>query len=114
MSIQCGSIPKAWKQSNVSPIRKGGSCDDPGNFRPISVVPIIPKVLEKLISDQLLDYFETHHLLHDHQGAYHCERLSDQILLYYSFLTGPGESINIGMDYWNSGMVDWHCSMHCI
>ena len=82
MSIRSGSIPKAWKQSNVSPIHKGGSCDDPGNFRPISVVPIIAKVLEKLIANQLLSYFETHHLLHDHQGAYRCGRSSDQILLY--------------------------------
>ena len=53
MSIESGSIPKAWKQSNVSPIHKGGS-DDPGNFRPIPVVPIIAKVLEKLIANQLL------------------------------------------------------------
>ena len=59
MSIRSGSIPKAWKQSNVSPIHKGGSCDDPGTFRPISVVPIIAKVLEKLIANQLLSYFET-------------------------------------------------------
>ena len=81
MSIRSGSIPRAWKQSNVSPIHKGGSCDDPGNFRPISVVPIIAKVLEKLIANQLLNYFETHHLLHDHQGAYRCGRSSDQTLL---------------------------------
>ena len=82
MSIRSGSIPRAWKRSNVSPIHKGGSCDDPGNFRPISVVPIIAKVLEKLIANQLLSYFESHHLLHDHQGAYRCGRSSDQILLY--------------------------------
>ena len=42
------------------------------------MVPIIAKVLEKLISNQSLNYFETHHLLHDHQVAYHCGRLSDQ------------------------------------
>ena len=63
MSIRSGFIPRAWKQSNVSPIHKGGSCDDPGNFRPISIILIIAKVLEKLIANQLLNYFETHHLL---------------------------------------------------
>ena len=42
----------------------------------------IAKVFEKLISDQLLNYFETNYLLHDYQGAYHCSRLSDQITLY--------------------------------
>ena len=55
MSIRSGSIPSAckWKQSNVSPIHKGGSCDDPGNFRPISAVSILANVLEKLIAYQL-------------------------------------------------------------
>ena len=43
---------------------------------------MIAKVLEKLITNQFLSYFETHHLLHDHQGAYRCGRSSDQILLY--------------------------------
>ena len=38
--------------------------------------------MEKLIANQLLSYFESHHLLHDHQGAYRCGRSSDQILLY--------------------------------
>ena len=82
MSIRSGSIPRAWKQSNASPIYKGGSCDDRGNLRPISVVPIIAKVLEKLVVNQLLSYYETHHLLHDIEGAYHCGRSSDQILPY--------------------------------
>ena len=59
-----------------------GSHVDPGNFRPLCVVPILAKVLEKLIANQLISYFEMHHLLHDHQGAYHCGRSSDQILLY--------------------------------
>ena len=38
LSLQSGTIPSAWKRSNITPVHKGGSCDDPGNFRPISVV----------------------------------------------------------------------------
>ena len=40
LSLQSSTIPSAWKQSNVTPVHKGGSYDDPGNFRPISVVPV--------------------------------------------------------------------------
>ena len=60
----------------------GGSCDDPGNFQPISVVPITAQLLEKLITIQLSDHLEVHGLLHDHQGTYHCVCSADQILLF--------------------------------
>ena len=82
LSLQSGIIPSAWKQSNTTPVHKGGSCDDLGNFRPISVVPVTVKVLEKLISFQLSSYLEDHDLLYDHQGAYRCGRSADQILLF--------------------------------
>ena len=75
-------MPSAWKRSNVTPVHKGGDTDDPGNYRPISVVPIIAKVLEKIIATQLSSYMEHHHLLHDLQGAYCHGRSADQILLY--------------------------------
>ena len=45
-SLMSGNVPQAWKCSNVSPVHKGGSCDDPGNFRPISVVSVTAKILE--------------------------------------------------------------------
>ena len=84
--------------ANISTIHKGGDRDHPGNFRPISVVPITAKVLEKLISDRLLNYFETHHLLYDHQGAYHCGISSDQIfntLLIRQFLHGLNQGLAV-------------------
>jgi len=79
LSIQSGIIPSAWKQSNITHVHKGVSCDGPSNFRPISVVPVTAKLLEKLISIQLIEYLEDHRLLLDHQGAYRCGRSADQI-----------------------------------
>ena len=81
-SLSTGSFPAAWKRSNVTPVHKGGESDDPGNYRPISVVPVVAKVLEKIIASQLSLYLESHHLLHDLQGAYRHGRSADQILLY--------------------------------
>ena len=46
------------------------------------MVPIVAKILEKIIATQLSSYLERHHLLHDLQGAYHHGRSADQILLY--------------------------------
>ena len=60
----------------------GGDDHNPSNFRPISVVPIVTKILEKLIANQLITYLEGHQLLHYHQGAYRCGRSSEHILLH--------------------------------
>ena len=81
-SIQSGEVPLDWKKSHVTPVHKGGDASDPGNFRPISVVPVVAKILERLIANQLCGYLESHQLFHGHQGAYRCGRSSEQILLY--------------------------------
>ena len=65
-----GSFLVTWKQSNVTPVHKGGDADNPGNYHLISVVSItVAKVLEKIIAAQLSLYLESHHLLNDLQGA---------------------------------------------
>ena len=37
-SLQTDIIPQEWKHSHITPVHKGGSFDDPSNFRPIAVV----------------------------------------------------------------------------
>ena len=37
-SLSSGQVPSEWKRSHITPVYKGGSPDDPSNFRPISVV----------------------------------------------------------------------------
>ena len=73
-------IPVGWKQSYITPVYKGGKCDDPSNYRPILVVPILAKVLEKFVSVQLIQYLENN-LLHPHQGAFRCGKSTEDILL---------------------------------
>ena len=81
-SLHVGLVPTAWKKSNVTPIHKGGQTDDPGNYRPISVVPVVAKVFEKMVATQLNAFLKHHNLLHDLQGAYRHGRSADQILMY--------------------------------
>ena len=47
-----------------------GAVLDPSNFRPISVVPIIAELLEKIVSIQFSRYLEQNQLLNPHQGAF--------------------------------------------
>ena len=81
-SLNTGTVSLAWKQSNVTPVHKGGDTRDPSDFRPISVVPVVTKVLEKVVADQLGLFLESRHLLNDLQGAYRHGKSSEHILLY--------------------------------
>lgn len=74
-------IPTTWKQSSITPIHKGGSHDDPSNYRLILVVPILAKILEKIVSNQLSSYLEENQLLHPHQGAFRCGKSTSDIFL---------------------------------
>ena len=50
LSLHHGTIPDDWKTARITPIYKNkGSKDDPNNYRPISVVSTIAKILEKPI-----------------------------------------------------------------
>ena len=43
--------PSIWKKANIVPIHKNGSRQNKGNYRPISLLPILGKIFEKVIFD---------------------------------------------------------------
>ena len=49
----------------ISPIHKRESKTECSNYRPMSVISVVAKVFEKLISGQLMEYLETNQLLSD-------------------------------------------------
>ena len=61
-----GVFPANLKIAKIIPIFK----KDDNNYRPISLLPIISKVVEKVISDQLNELFVKHKLLFDHQYGF--------------------------------------------
>ena len=91
-----GIIPSGWKQSHISPVHKGGAVEDPSNYRPIAVVPVVAKVLEKIVACQIGTYLEEHELLHPYQGAYCCGKSTDSdilllaVIILYSLLMQGG------------------------
>lgn len=69
-SVSLGSYPDCLKKAIVYPIFKGGSPTNPTNYRPISVLPAINKVFEKLLSIRLLNFLETTALFYEHQFGF--------------------------------------------
>ena len=57
-SIETNTFPVSWKIAQVTPIYKEGEKSAKSNYGPISVLPVLSRLLEKLIYDQLYQYLE--------------------------------------------------------
>ena len=56
--------------ARVSAIHKKGPRTAPGNYRPISILPVISKILERIVHDQIYDYLSKHKLLAIQQSGF--------------------------------------------
>ena len=56
ISISLGELPDEWKIARVSPIPKSSNRSDPSNYRPISLLSVLSKLLERHIRNTLLDH----------------------------------------------------------
>ena len=70
LSISSSEFPKAWKEALVIPIPKSGDLTKVQHFRPISLLPLPGKLLEKLVHKQLSDHLENESLLVDIQHGF--------------------------------------------
>ena len=52
LSIRCGYFPDEWKISQVLPLYKEDIKSDPNNYRPISIIPVVSKLIERLFSNK--------------------------------------------------------------
>lgn len=56
--FRTGSFPDLLKIARVLPIFKEGNSNDPGNYRPISILPILSKIYEMVIRNRMMLYLE--------------------------------------------------------
>ena len=71
LSLSSGIFPSDWKLSHIVPIPKTKSpSSSPSDYRPISLLPIISKVLERHVFNFLSDFCTQHNLLSDSQYGF--------------------------------------------
>ena len=80
-SIVTGIHPDSWKHSYVAPVFKNGDTESIGNYRPISLLPILSKLLEKVIANQLIDFLESNKLLVENQHGFRPNLSTETALL---------------------------------
>ena len=66
-SITSNIFPDDLKIGKVSPVHKSGNRDDLNNYRPITVLPKIARVFERLLYDQMYTYLDENKLLGNQQ-----------------------------------------------
>ena len=71
-SLQHGVVPSLMKAAYITPILKKTDMDttDAKSYRPISNLSVVSKLLERLVSKQLMNYLRDNQLLPDRQSAY--------------------------------------------
>ena len=68
--LETGIFPDDWKKAKVHPIFKSDERNIPNNYRPISLLPVISKIIERVMHSQLLEYFQVGNLLADSQSGF--------------------------------------------
>ena len=59
-SLNCGRVPTEWKSANITPVHKKESKELAENYRPISLLSIVSKTLERCVSNNLYHHVSAH------------------------------------------------------
>ena len=69
-SIETSQFPDSWKVARITPIFKDGDKTEKSNYRPISVLPVISKLFEKLVFNQLYQHMKDNGLFTSDQSGF--------------------------------------------
>ena len=80
-SLSSGHFPTEWKSSNITPVYKSGNKNLVSNYRPISLLPIPSKVLERIVHNRLLCHLITNSILSPRQFGFRPRSSTQKALL---------------------------------
>jgi len=69
-SLQSCTYPSAWKIANVTPVFKNGSRELVSNYRPISLLSIIGKTMEKCVFKHFFNFIQTYSIITKFQSGF--------------------------------------------
>ena len=81
LSFVTGIVPEKLKIAKVIPIYKKNDKSDPNNYRPISLLSIINKIMEKLMHKRISVFLEKHKLLYKYQFSYREKHSTTQAVI---------------------------------
>ena len=68
--LETGQFPSEWRKANVVPVFKKGDKQFVNNYRPISLLPITGKIFERLLYNQMFEFFIRNDLISQNQSGF--------------------------------------------
>ena len=68
--LKTGVSPSEWKKGNIVPIHKKGDKQALKNYRPVSLLPICGKILERLMFNEMFEFFIENKLIPSSQSGF--------------------------------------------
>ena len=99
LSIKYSHFPTDCKIVKLKPLFKKGSRTAPKNYRPIPLLPLISKIIEKFIHDQMQKYLDDYNILYRYQSGFRKSYSTDSCLSYLNskIATGFESGLYTGM-----------------
>ena len=87
MSLSKQVFPSEWKKANVTPIHKSGSTSECGNYRPISLLSCVSKVMERVVFKCLFNFCRDNLVITDKQSGFtpNDGAINQWVYLYHQF-----------------------------
>jgi hypothetical protein len=80
-SLKQGIFPEKLKIGKVTPIFKSGDQTNVSNYRPISVLPVFSKILERIMYNRVYDYLVLNNLLYEKQFGFRTKASTEHAIL---------------------------------
>ena len=97
LSLKHNVFPNTLKAARVRPFFRSGDKELPENYRPISVLGVISKIIEKHVAKQISKYLQENHLLHQHESwftQFHsCQFALIKLIDEWLFAIGKGNFV---------------------
>ena len=68
--LNTGTFPDIWKKSNIVSVHKKGDRQIVNNYRPVSLLPVCRKILERLVFNSIFDFLDNNSLLSANQSGF--------------------------------------------
>lgn len=104
LSVTSGKYPVELKTGIVRPIHKKGPHSDMDNYRPITILPTIDKIIEKYICNQIHTFYKQNSILNCNQYGFQPNKSTTQLLTkftdsMYEHLNGKKHVLIVFIDY---------------
>lgn len=80
--LSSGYFPKKFKEAKIIPIPKSGDLSKPENYRPISLLSNLSKILEKILKLRLMSFLEKENIISDNQYGFQAKKSTNDAVIH--------------------------------